>query len=242
MGASHPDPYLAAGAARYSSMHGMAPGAQQFSSVIAHPAMLARYAQQYNAAPEFDHAAVPNFNAMRHEVGRQFDFLTGSQRRGGLGVNVSVTKHDPYPNAEAMANDIHQNRQLKVMSTATTGSHPFFSNDENDQFRAVHDAFGHARTGRGFDSHGEEAAYQAHAGMFTPRARLALASETRGQNSSMIQAGGVFPPQKIATMPEQSTRVITPLLGRRTAMAQQAAVADHRLQFPILHQRQFGVA
>ena len=42
---------------------------------------------------------------------------------------------------------------------------------------------GHAKPGVGFRAAGEEAAYQSHAGMFSPLARRALASETRGQNS-----------------------------------------------------------
>lgn len=53
----------------------------------------------------------------------------------------------------------------------------------NDVFRAVHDYFGHAKQGAGFRAMGEENAWQAHAPMFTPEARRALTSETRGQNS-----------------------------------------------------------
>jgi hypothetical protein len=86
------------------------------------------------------------------------------------------------------------------MSSATTGGHPFFSDEENDQFRAVHDAFGHAAIGRGFSRHGEEAAYQAHSQMFSPEARPALHTETRAQNS-VVNYGrkpGSFPEQKVA--------------------------------------------
>jgi hypothetical protein len=39
------------------------------------------------------------------------------------------------------------------------------------------------KNGVGFRARGEEGAYQAHAPMYTPLARRALASETRGQNS-----------------------------------------------------------
>jgi len=53
----------------------------------------------------------------------------------------------------------------------------------NDLFRFVHDVFGHAKPGVGFRAAGEENAYQSHAGMFSPLARKALATETRGQNS-----------------------------------------------------------
>lgn len=53
----------------------------------------------------------------------------------------------------------------------------------NDLFRAVHDFYGHSKSGVGFRAAGEENAYQTHAGMYSPEARAALASETRGQNS-----------------------------------------------------------
>jgi hypothetical protein len=91
---------------------------------------------------------------------------------------------------------------MRVLSTAVTGSHFFFSDDVNDQFRAVHDVFGHAGTGRGVDRHGEEAAYRKHSGMFSPLARKALATETRGQNHAMIAAGGEFQDQKVAVLPK----------------------------------------
>ena len=53
----------------------------------------------------------------------------------------------------------------------------------NDIFRAVHDFYGHAKPGVGFRAKGEENAYQSHAGMYSPQARPAAATETRGQNS-----------------------------------------------------------
>ena len=53
----------------------------------------------------------------------------------------------------------------------------------NDIFRAVHDYFGHAKEGVGFRHDGEENAWRSHASMYSPLARLAMTSETRGQNS-----------------------------------------------------------
>jgi hypothetical protein len=53
----------------------------------------------------------------------------------------------------------------------------------NDLFRVVHDYFGHVKEGVGFRADGEENAWRAHSAMFTPLARQALTSETRGQNS-----------------------------------------------------------
>lgn len=53
----------------------------------------------------------------------------------------------------------------------------------NDLFRAVHDIMGHGAEGFQFGARGEENAYRSHAVMFSPLARQAMATETRGQNS-----------------------------------------------------------
>jgi hypothetical protein len=53
----------------------------------------------------------------------------------------------------------------------------------NDIFRIVHDYFGHIKHGFGFRADGEENAWRAHSMMYTPLARRAMTSETRGQNS-----------------------------------------------------------
>jgi hypothetical protein len=53
----------------------------------------------------------------------------------------------------------------------------------NDAFRFVHDFFGHSERGNGFGAVGEENAWDVHARMYTPLARRAMTTETRGQNS-----------------------------------------------------------
>jgi hypothetical protein len=54
----------------------------------------------------------------------------------------------------------------------------------NDAFRAVHDAFGHFGPGNPFfRAPGEERAWAEHSRMYSPDARGAMTSETRGQNS-----------------------------------------------------------
>lgn len=54
----------------------------------------------------------------------------------------------------------------------------------NDAFRIVHDLFGHYGPGNPFfRAPGEERAFKLHSRMYSPEARPAMASETRGQNS-----------------------------------------------------------
>lgn len=53
----------------------------------------------------------------------------------------------------------------------------------NDAFRIVHDYFGHLKDGVGFRASGEENAWRSHSRMYSPLARKAMTTETRGQNS-----------------------------------------------------------
>jgi len=150
----------------------------------------------YDKLPNWDDKALPAFGHMRDEINHQYDHLTGR-----MGIKVHTVDHDPYKNVHEMIHDINHNKTLKVLNTESTGGHPFFTNDENDRFRAVHDAFGHAATGRGFDAHGEEAAFAAHSRMFSPHAKPAMVSETRGQNA-FLHLNGEFGDQKIAVLPQ----------------------------------------
>lgn len=138
--------------------------------------------------------------AYRHatdHIRQQYDFMT-APGPVGMGIKHEVTTEDPYPSAHDMAEDLRQNRRIRTYATATTSAGgkqaptlQAFDNDTNDQFRAVHDVFGHAATGRGFSRHGEEAAYVSHSQMFPKEALPALASETRGQNSYLNYRGDV---------------------------------------------------
>lgn len=84
----------------------------------------------------------------------------------------------------------------------------------NDAFRAVHDAFGHFGSGNPFfRAAGEERAFQEHARMYSPEARGAMTSETRGQNSwlnygpygaqnrTALGADTIFADQKTGLLP-----------------------------------------
>lgn len=192
------------GAQQFQQAHGFGSGPSGFGHVVMSPTMSNHIAAAYSALPDHDNKALPAFRAMRDEVHQQFNHLTAPVHRGGMGFEVNASGEDPYPDimdggSKKLFDDI-ANRKINVLSTKATGGHPFFSNDENDEFRAVHDVFGHAATGRGVDMHGEEAAYQKHAAMFSPLARQAMATETRGQNAA-LHATGSFQDQKVALLP-----------------------------------------
>lgn len=112
---------------------------------------------------------------------------------------------DPYHASPRLAaEDVKRNNHLYVFPTdsgyGTTGITPeaiaenpllAATNEKvggqparmNDIFRIVHDYFGHIKEGVGFRAEGEENAWNSHARMYSPLARLAMTSETRGQNS-----------------------------------------------------------
>jgi hypothetical protein len=136
-----------------------------------------------------------SYEAMREHVNTQYDYMTRPKEHGGMGLRHEVTEHDPYKTPHEMAADMAGGR-IQTWTSAST-PHEYFTAEENDRFRAVHDVFGHGASGRGFSRHGEEAAYLSHRQMFPPEAHAALASETRGQNSYLnYSAENQFPSQK----------------------------------------------
>ena len=207
VGAS-PVEHVVSAARRYAQTSGLhVPAREGYGSAVMPQAASRSIADAYDRMPEFSREAVPAYRQMAHETGRQFDFMTKPRSRGGMGIDVEVTKHDPYGQRDVhdivgeLRHDVVNKNRISVLSTAATGGHAVFSNDEKDMFRAVHDVFGHLGSGRGIDAHGEEAAFQKHSRMFSPLARSAMATETRGQNAALHKHGS-FQEQKIGLLPE----------------------------------------
>ena len=167
----------------------------------------------YDSEPELTKEEISGevteaWTALADEVEEQWDIITKPESEGGLGITVEFVDEDPYNSFADMRKDFIENKRIKVMKTEATGGHPFFTNEQNDKFRAVHDIFGHLGTGRGFDRHGEEAAYQAHRSMFTTTAEKALATELRGQNTYLLTYGD-FGPQKLFILPEHMRKALS---------------------------------
>jgi hypothetical protein len=121
------------------------------------------------------------------------------------GYVVEINNEEPYSSSEDMINDLRKNKRFKVFSTESGfGDEPITDQQRkenpllrdsgfkdvngqtllvNDVFRFVHDFFGHAKMGNSFGPVGEENAWLIHSVMYTPLARRAMTSETRGQNS-----------------------------------------------------------
>ena len=132
-------------------------------------------------AKDYDDLMEKAYRQLAKETDAQFQALpfNFSFHRGGEG-NYSGTRE--------LLEDIHGNRHMYVFQGGD--KHDFLNKvddatglNENEKFRAVHDAMGHAIYGNEFGPMGEERAWAIHQQMYSPLARLAMTAETRGQNS-----------------------------------------------------------
>lgn len=173
------------------------------------------------------------YAAMAAETIAQWNVI----KETGLKVEFIPDGIDPYEVTPRLAHlDVVENNHLWVFPTDSGyGSDGITAEEEeqnpllaivpgeqisgrpvrvNDIFRIVHDYFGHFKDGNGFRAAGEENAWQSHAAMYSPLARRAMTTETRGQNSwlnygpygetnrTAKAADTVFADQKIGLLPE----------------------------------------
>ncbi len=141
------------------------------------------------------------YEAMANETVEQFKTIQDA----GYAVEIYNGQGEPYANSTAMINDVRDNKHQYILSTENDfGSTPITDEQRNenpllrdsglkdmngktllvnDIFRYVHDFFGHSLRGNSFGPLGEENAWDVHSRMYTPLARRAMTTETRGQNS-----------------------------------------------------------
>jgi hypothetical protein len=136
-----------------------------------------------SGAKNYDELVAASYRQMAKETDEQFKRLpiSLSYHRAGEGN---------YRNSKQMLQDVYGNKHLYVFQGGD--EHPYLKAvdpetglNENEKFRAVHDFFGHAIHGNEFGPKGEETAWAAHSQMYSPLARLAMSTETRGQNSTV---------------------------------------------------------
>lgn len=140
-------------------------------------AMARMMAKEYDKLPTNDPNAREAYRALNSEVAAQKAALEKA------GYTFEFVDHDPYKSSKEMMADVAATKRLKVFKTQGDQTHPFMTNDQNNDFRGVHDLLAHAGEGHQFGPMGEENAYRVHASTLSADATRALASETRGQNS-----------------------------------------------------------
>lgn len=129
----------------------------------------------------------------------------------GYSVEIYQGQGEPYATSKELVEDVLNNKRMVIFGTesgygsdgitqAQRDENPLLTETKfkdvngqpmlaNDLFRAVHDFFGHAEYGNGFGALGEENAWRVHSRMFSPLARRAMTTETRGQNSYVNFSG-----------------------------------------------------
>jgi hypothetical protein len=181
-----------------------------YSKIMADPADGPRIGRLYLDTPSRPDAPSVRdaYASFARQVHWQYDLLTRPADKGGYGVAVVFTDRDPYPSAPEMFSEVSSRGLLRVYRTQEGQEHPILSAETNDRFRAVHDYFGHYMSGRGFDRHGEEAAWVCHSRMFVGSGVRAMTTETRGQSSALCWiTSPEFPPQKALLLPEWASTV-----------------------------------
>lgn len=187
------------------------------------------------------------YNALAKETVDQYNAMT----EAGYEIEIYDGKGEPYANSQEMIDDLKNNKHMYIFSTEVGFGDAGITDQQrkenamlqdsgfkdkngkplliNDLFRGVHDFFGHSERGNGFGAKGEENAWDVHARMFTDKARRAMTTETRGQNSwvnfgpqmrnekgEIIKKGEpgylgprerAFAPQKMGLLPESYSEI-----------------------------------
>jgi hypothetical protein len=145
------------------------------------------------------------YEAMAKETLDQYDAILSK------GYKVELNNNDLYSSSEDMIKDLRDNRKMNVFPTESGFGDEAITDKQrkenvllrdsgkkdangkvllvNDVFRFVHDFFGHAKLGNSFGPIGEENAWRVHSEMYSPEAKKAMTSETRGQNSFVNFSG-----------------------------------------------------
>ena len=148
-----------------------------------------------------------SYDAFAKEIEMQYAEL--------LNTGITIEYHDgaaQYMDSNELQNDVVLYDHLWVFKGGDLSLHPFLSIPDrkgitlNDKFRAVHDYFGHVANNNAFGATGEETAFVSHAQMFSPLAAIAMATETRGQNSYVNYANDGQLNADLLRLSEQAAR------------------------------------
>jgi phosphotransferase system HPr (HPr) family protein len=133
------------------------------------------------------------YKAFGEETAAQYEYLqkAGFRFEPDPGDPYSPKPGDKLTKMQMAAQDVRRNKRLLAFSSSL--EHPLLTNEQNLQFRHVHDMMGHLAEGYSIGPRGEFNAAVKHSQMFTPLARRAMLAETHGQNSVVNFSSTVMP-------------------------------------------------
>ena len=151
---------------------------------------------QQSGAQNYDQLMKAAYGQVAKETGRQFKAIPNKVRMYGPDESAQMdyltraSRLGKRP-AEFMRERLGEGKPFNVFKDVEN-PHPYLAErdpqtgmNQNEQFRAVHDYFGHLgpKKPNTFGPQGEENAWLAHRQMYSPLAEPAMTSETRGANS-----------------------------------------------------------
>ena len=165
----------------------------------------------------------------------------------GYKLEIWKGKGEPYANSTEMIQDVRDNKHLYIFGTEAGFGEGAITPEQrkenvmlsrteykdvngdplvvNDIFRFVHDFFGHTELGNGFGPIGEENAWLNHSRMYSPEARKAMTTETRGQNSWVNYNKNLR--KKDGTIPKKGEKGYVPLSKRPFADQKMGILPDN---------------
>jgi hypothetical protein len=157
--------------------------------------LFAQYLRNYpeavrkSGATNYNELIPASYEQLAKENAQQLDRMLNQ------GMNLSYHKGDlNYAGSPQMLEDALINKHMYTFAGGEPHEllnriDPYTGLNENQVFRAVHDYYGHGPTGASFGPKGEELAFGSHSQLYSPLAKMAAATETRGQNSFVNYSG-----------------------------------------------------
>ena len=159
------------------------------------PEAAERVADWFTGAPAASAGAVRrSYRALEHETARLFEIVRRAPSSGGLGLRVNHVRDggDPYRDAAELCAELRERGSMTLTTIAAEAPHPLLGGREGgvvDQLRVVHDVFGHAALGVGFDLQSEFATWLQCRALFSRDAHGAAFCELVGATTTYIVTG-----------------------------------------------------
>jgi hypothetical protein len=135
-----------------------------------------------------------SYRALERETARLYESVCRAPSLGGLGVRVRHVRdeRDPYHDAAELCAELREHGSMTLTTIARDEPHPLLGGEEGgvvDQLRVVHDVFGHAALGVGFDLQSEFATWLQCRTLFSHDARRAAFCELVGAVTTYVMTG-----------------------------------------------------
>ncbi|WP_028066753.1 hypothetical protein [Solirubrobacter soli] len=157
-------------------------------------------------------AVLRAYRALERDVARLFEVI-----RGSLAVRVRYvrTEDEPYSGGAELCAELRSAGTMTLRTIACEPPHPLLGGVQGgvvDQLRVVHDVFGHAALGVGFDLDAEFNTWLQCRALFSPVARPAAFCELVGAVTAYVVTGTkpglvakVAPPQLLGACADRTS-------------------------------------